>query len=112
MPDTSTPSGGPPHFKQARRQQPLRSRQLGLGDDSRDAAQRIRDRKAHRAAALARPARRPWSRAAKLERALLAAGVADDEVMRERMLARLAVLRHAHELPGLSQSSPWKPALD
>lgn len=85
---------------------------LGLGDDSRDAAQRIRDRKAHRAAALARPARRPWSRAAKLERALLAAGVADDEVMRERMLARLAVLRHAHELPDLSQSSPWKPVLD
>lgn len=28
MPDTSTPPGGPPHFKTARRQQPLRSLQL------------------------------------------------------------------------------------
>lgn len=77
---------------------------LGLGLELR-----TRDRKAHRAAALARPPRRPWSRAARLERALLAAGVADDEVMRERMLARLAVLRHAGELASLPQRSPWDP---
>ncbi|MBS1694488.1 MAG: hypothetical protein JST91_19910, partial [Actinobacteria bacterium] len=80
---------------------------LGLGDDDRDAAQRSRDRKAHQAAALSRPRRWPWSRAARLERALLAAGVADDAVMRERMLARLAVLNHAGELATHTQPSPW-----
>ena len=32
MPDTSTPSGGPPNFKQARRQQPAGSRQLVVGN--------------------------------------------------------------------------------
>lgn len=51
---------------------------LGLADDGRDAAQRTRDRKAYKAAALSRPLRWPWSRQARLERALLAAGVADD----------------------------------
>ncbi|WP_232491178.1 hypothetical protein [Mycobacterium dioxanotrophicus] len=80
---------------------------LGLGDDGRDAAQRTRDRKAYRAATLSRPHRHPWSRAAKLERALVASGVADDESLRHRMLARLAVLQHAHELATLAQSSPW-----
>lgn len=80
---------------------------LGLADDGRDAAQRTRDRKAYAAAALSRPRRWPWSRQARLERALLAAGVADDEVMRDRMLARLAVIRHAHELSILDQPSPW-----
>lgn len=81
---------------------------LGLGDDGRDAAQRTRDRKAYRAATLSRPHRYPWSRAAKLERALVASGVADDESLRQRMLARLAVLQHAHELAGLTQNSPWQ----
>jgi hypothetical protein len=80
---------------------------LGLADDGRDAAQRIRDRKAYAAATLSRPRRWPWSRQARLERALLAAGVADDEVMRDRLLARLAVVRHAHELSTLAQPSPW-----
>lgn len=81
---------------------------LGLGDDGRDAAQRTRDRKAYRAATLSRPHRYPWSRPAKLERALVASGVADDESLRQRMLARLAVLQHAHELAELTQSSPWQ----
>jgi hypothetical protein len=80
---------------------------LGLADDSRDAAQRTRDRKAYAAAALSRPRQWPWSRKARLERALLAAGVADDEAMRDRMLARLAVVRHAHELSTLDLPSPW-----
>jgi hypothetical protein len=83
---------------------------LGLADDGRDAAQRIRDRKAYAAATLSRPRRWPWSRQARLERALLAAGVADDEVIRDRMLARLAVIRHAHELSTLAQPSPWHEA--
>jgi hypothetical protein len=81
---------------------------MGLADDGRDAAQRTRDRKAYAAAALSRPRRWPWSRQARLERALLAAGVADDDVMRERMLARLAVIRHADELSTLDQPSPWR----
>jgi hypothetical protein len=80
---------------------------LSLADDGRDAAQRTRDRKAYAAAALSRPRRWPWSRQSRLERALLAAGVADDEAMRDRMLARLAVIRHAHELSTLDQPSPW-----
>jgi hypothetical protein len=80
---------------------------LGLADDGRNAAQRTRDRKAYAAAALSRPQRWPWSRQARLERALLAAGVADDPAMRDRMLARLAVVRHAHGLATLTQPSPW-----
>lgn len=80
---------------------------LGLADDGRDAAQRTRDRNAYQAAALSRPRRPPWSRQAKLERALLAAGVADDPAMRDRMLARLAVVRHASDLATISQPSPW-----
>jgi hypothetical protein len=80
---------------------------LGLADDGRDAAQRTRDRNAYKAAALSRPRRGPWSRQARLERALLAAGVADDSAMRDRMLARLAVVSHAHGLTTLTQPSPW-----
>ncbi|QEN17522.1 hypothetical protein ACRDU6_00870 (plasmid) [Mycolicibacterium sp. ELW1] len=85
---------------------------LGLADDGRDAAQRTRDRKAYKAAALSRPLRWPWSRQARLERALLAAGVADDPIMRDRMLARLAVVRHADTLSTLIPSSPWQRAED
>ncbi|WP_224164028.1 hypothetical protein [Mycobacterium avium] len=80
---------------------------LGLADDGRDAAQRTRDRKAYQAAALSRPRQWPWSRQARLERALLAAGVADDHAMRDRMLARLAVVRHASALTTLTTPSPW-----
>ncbi|MEB3065510.1 hypothetical protein [[Mycobacterium] zoologicum] len=80
---------------------------IGLADDGRDAAQRIRDRKAARAAALARPRRWPGSRQARLERALLAAGVADDPIMRDRLLARLAVVSHADSLADLRQADPW-----
>jgi hypothetical protein len=85
---------------------------LGLADDGRDAARRTRDRKAYKAAALSRPLRWPWSRQARLERALLAAGVADDPVMRDRMLARLAVVRHADTLSALTPPSPWQQADD
>lgn len=80
---------------------------MGLSDDERDAAQRTRDRKAYRAAALSRPRRWPWSRQTRLERALLAAGVADDPMMRERLLSRLAVVRHANALATLTPPSPW-----
>lgn len=85
---------------------------LGLADDGRDAAQRTRDRKAYKAAALSRPLRWPWSRQARLERALLAAGVADDPAMKDRMLARLAVVHHAETLSRLTPPSPWQRAED
>jgi hypothetical protein len=80
---------------------------LGLADDERDALQRTRDRAAFRAAQLSLPRRWRWSREARLQRALLAANVADDAHMRDKMLARLSVLRHAHELTTHDQSSPW-----
>lgn len=80
---------------------------LGLADDERDALQRTRDRAAFQAAQLSLPRRWRWSREARLQRALLAANVADDAHMRDKMLARLAVLRHAHELTTHDQSSPW-----
>lgn len=81
---------------------------MGLSDDERDAAQRTRDRKAYKAAALSLPHRAPWSRRARLERALLAAGVADDPRMRDRLLARLAVVRHAAALSTVNPPSPWE----
>lgn len=80
---------------------------LGLADDDRDALQRTRDRAAFRAAQLSLPRRWRWSREARLQRALLAANIADDAHMRDKMLARLSVLRHAHELTTHDQSSPW-----
>jgi len=80
---------------------------LGLADDERDALQRTRDRAAFRAAQLSMPRRWRWSREARLQRALLAANVADDPDMRDKMLARLSVLHHAHELCTFRQPSPW-----
>lgn len=80
---------------------------LGLADDERDALQRTRDRAAFRAAQLSMPRRWRWSREARLQRALLAANVADDPDMRTKMLARLSVLHHAHELGAHRQPSPW-----
>ncbi|EHB45903.1 hypothetical protein MycrhDRAFT_6381 [Mycolicibacterium rhodesiae JS60] len=80
---------------------------LGLADDERDALQRTRDRAAFRSAQLSMPRRWRWSREARLQRALLAANVADDPQMRDKMLARLSVLHHAHELCTHRQPSPW-----
>ena len=78
---------------------------LGLADDQRSAAQRTRDRKALKAAALSRPRRAPWSRPARLERAVLAAGIADDPALRHRMLARVAACQNAHRLGELAQTT-------
>lgn len=79
---------------------------LGLADDDRDAATRTRERAAGRAAKLVMNTR-AFRRDQRLTRALRAAGVAHDEPMRERLLAELAVLRHAGELGTLTQESPW-----
>ena len=90
----------------------LRERALSrlvLADDERDAVTRTRERATTRAARLAMTPRSP-RRAARLARALRVAGVAHDPLMRDRLLAELAVLRHADELATLPQPSPWHQA--
>ncbi|MFE3229845.1 hypothetical protein [Nocardia sp. NPDC059228] len=79
---------------------------LGLGDDERDAAQRTRDRALTRAAALSQPGWRLF-RTRRLQRAFLAAGVADDPVLRERLLARRKVVHSAREFIALDQGAAW-----
>lgn len=82
---------------------------LGLADDDRGAATRTRERATARAARLALATRSP-GRATRLARALRAAGIAHDPLMRERLLADLAVLRHADQLGTLPLDSPWTTA--
>ncbi|WP_157117723.1 hypothetical protein [Nocardia vaccinii] len=83
---------------------------LGLADDERDAAQRTRDRAATRAVELSLPGRWAWGRRLRdrqLQRALLAAGVADDPILRERLLARRQVAHSARHFAELEQESAW-----
>jgi len=87
----------------------LRERALsrfGLGDDSRDAKTRTRERAARRAARLALTKNAPL-RGWRLARALRASDAAHDPDTRSRMLADLAVQRHADDLANLEQQSPW-----
>ncbi|HEY3750544.1 MAG TPA: hypothetical protein VGL80_15220 [Pseudonocardiaceae bacterium] len=79
---------------------------LGLADDDRDALTRTRERAARRVARLALSGRTPL-RTARLSRALRASNVAHDDRIQRRMLAELAVLRHAGELATLPLPSPW-----
>jgi hypothetical protein len=79
---------------------------LGLADDDRDALTRTRERAARRVAVLAMNGRTPL-RTARLSRALRASNVAHDDGIQRRMLAELAVLRHAGELATLPLPSPW-----
>jgi hypothetical protein len=79
---------------------------LGLADDDRDALTRTRERAARRVAMLALNNRTPL-RTARLSRALRASNVAHDDRIQRRMLAELAVLRHAGELATLDLPSPW-----
>lgn len=80
---------------------------LGLADEARPAAERTRDRAARRAARLAQPHGWPWSRTARLGRALAASGAALDPAVRDRLVAELAVGKHAGELRTLDVASPW-----
>lgn len=79
---------------------------LGLADDDRDALTRTRERAARRIAVLALSGRTPL-RTARLSRALRTSNVAHDDRIQRRMLAELAVLRHAGELATLALPSPW-----
>jgi hypothetical protein len=79
---------------------------LGLADDDRDALTRTRERAARRVALLALSNRAPL-RTARLSRALRASNVAHDDRIQRRMLAELAVLRHAGDLATLELPSPW-----
>lgn len=82
---------------------------LGLADDDRDAITRTRERAARRVARLAL-GEQTSLRTARLSRALRASNVAHDEHIQQRMLAELAVLRHAGELATLPLPSPWAAA--
>ncbi|HEX5403638.1 MAG TPA: hypothetical protein VFX16_15210 [Pseudonocardiaceae bacterium] len=79
---------------------------LGLADDDRDALTRTRERAARRVALLALSRRTPL-RTARLSRALRTSNVAHDDRIQRRMLAELAVLKHADELATLALPSPW-----
>lgn len=79
---------------------------LGLADDDRDALTRTRERAARRVALLALSRRTPL-RTARLSRALRTSNVAHDDRIQRRMLAELAVLKHAGELATLALPSPW-----
>lgn len=79
---------------------------FGLANDERDALARTRDRAARRAARLAL-SRSALFRTARLNRALRNSNIAHDPTMRNRMLAELAVARHADQLRDLEQESPW-----
>lgn len=80
---------------------------FGLADDARDALARTRDRAAGRAARLALAGHWTPFRGSRLTRALRSAGVAHDPGIRSRLLAELAVTRHAVALATLDQPSPW-----
>lgn len=84
---------------------------LGLGDDDRTAAARTRDRAGRRVARLAYR-KRALFRDIRLRRATLASGAAHDPVMRNRILAELAVLQHTDALTALAHASPWSPNTD
>lgn len=79
---------------------------LGLADDDRDALTRTRERAARRVALLALSHRAPL-RTTRLSRALRTSNVAHDDRIQQRMLAELAVLRHAGDLATLALPSPW-----
>jgi hypothetical protein len=79
---------------------------LGLGDDTRDAATRTRDRAADRAARLVVSKRAPL-RKSRLQRALRVSGVASDPQRMDRMLAGITVLQRADELASLDRPAPW-----
>lgn len=83
---------------------------LGLGDDSRDARTRTRHRAAVRAARLA-VRERALFKAVRLRRALVKAGVADDQEMRWVVERTLAVLKHAEALEDQRWESPWTPVI-
>ena len=83
---------------------------LGLADDTRDALARTRDRAVQRAARLALAGRLAPARKTRLVRALRTARVADDPAARDRLLAELAVGRHADGLAKVALESPWQPA--
>jgi hypothetical protein len=79
---------------------------LGLSNDERDALARTRDRAARRVARLSL-ARMVPLRTVRVARALRASNVAHDPIMRARMMAELAAIRHAAKLATLPQPCPW-----
>lgn len=82
---------------------------LGLADDDRDAARRIRDRHAVRAGRLAaRPGKLGRIRKARLRRAVIRAQVSTDERSQDLMLAEQATLRGLDNLTKRETHAPWE----
>jgi hypothetical protein len=79
---------------------------LGLGDDTRMAAERTRDRAADRVARLATGSHVAFRRT-RLARAIKASEVALNLSVRSRMLAQVAAYRHLDDLRTLILPSPW-----
>lgn len=79
---------------------------FGLGNDERDAAQRIKDRNSQHAAKLG-AATFALFRRTRLRRAMRRAGVAHDPAMLQRMLAEFDFEKHVDGLRTLDRPSPF-----
>jgi hypothetical protein len=79
---------------------------LGLGDDTRSALARTRDRAADRAARLA-TGHVVLFRRARLARAVRASGAALDAVQRERLLCQVVAHQNLDSLADVVRPSPW-----
>jgi hypothetical protein len=80
---------------------------IGLADDARDAAARTRDRALMQAARLATASKRTPFRQSRLERAVIKAGVADDDTLMIRLVNHIGVIQHAQDLASIRQPSPY-----
>lgn len=80
---------------------------LGLGNDSRTALQRTRERSARRAARLVLAPKWTPFRKARLDRAIRQSGMDADAGMKDRMLSALAHRKHRDALETLELPSPW-----
>lgn len=81
---------------------------VGLGDDSRDALARTRDRAADRAARLATAPGWVPARDARLARAIRASGAGVDPQQRARVTSQIAALRNISDLRRGDWESPWR----
>lgn len=79
---------------------------MGLGDDTRDALSRTRDRAADRAARLA-TTDHVLFRSRRLARAVRASGAALDPGQRARLVAGVAAFRNLSDLMTMDTPSPW-----
>lgn len=82
---------------------------FGLGDDSRTAVMRTRDRAIARAARLATVQFAPF-RLARLARAVRISQAAHDAISRESLMERISALQNIADLRNVKRVSPWRPS--